>query len=241
MSDLNIRTTQNISIHYKAASVGERIGAFIIDYLIQIIYLLGIFTAMFRGIGDPPRWMIILFLLPPVLYPLLTEYFLGGQTFGKKIVRIKVVRLDGREPTLGNFLLRWLLGFVENYASQGSLTLLTMLFNRKGQRMGDMAAGTTVVRVPKDITFAETIFEEVETIYSPVFPDAALLTDQEAGIIREVLKLSENKFADNAPLLVLKTRRKVEKKLGYQSSMEHIAFLETILKDYNHLQGRVEE
>ncbi|HRK74688.1 MAG TPA: RDD family protein, partial [Rhodothermales bacterium] len=94
MSDLNIRTTQNISIHYKAASVGERIGAFIIDYLIQIIYLFGIYTAMFNGLGSPPRWMIILFLLPPVLYPLLTEYFLGGQTFGKKIVRIKVVRLD---------------------------------------------------------------------------------------------------------------------------------------------------
>mgnify|MGYP001208043678 FL=1 len=241
MSDLNIQTTQNISIHYKAASVGERIGAFLIDYVIQIIYLLGIFSAMFRALVDPPSWMIITFLLPPVLYPLLTEYFFVFQTFGKKILRIKVVRMDGREPTLGGYLLRWLLGLVENYAFQGSLTLITMLFNQKGQRLGDLAAETTVIRVPKDVTFSETIFEDIKTDYVPVFPDAALLSDEDVAIVREVLRLSENKYAENAPLLQLKARRKVEEKLNIKSPLEHVAFLQTVLKDYNHLRGRVED
>ena len=78
MSELSINTTQNVNINFTAASVGERIGAFLIDMLIKIAYVIfiGYFIFYLMGLGDAlsdfDQWskmaVLMLFFLPYAFY-----------------------------------------------------------------------------------------------------------------------------------------------------------------------------
>ena len=152
---VQIQTTQNVDIEYDLASIGERMGAAAIDLLIMVGYavamlmILGMVEDSFSG--SPDIWMaiIILIYLPVFLYDFLCEAFLDGQTFGKKGMKIKVVKLDGSQPGSGSYLLRWLIAILEKspFVFGGAIGLTVILLNGKGQRLGDLAAGTTVVKV----------------------------------------------------------------------------------------------
>ena len=104
MSELSINTTQNVKINFTAASVGERLGAFVLDMIIKIAYLIviGYFVFYLLGLSEIldslDQWsrvaVIMLFFLPYAFYTITLESLLEGQTFGKRIVKIKVVKID---------------------------------------------------------------------------------------------------------------------------------------------------
>jgi len=104
MSELQINTTQNVKISFTAAGVGERIIAFIIDATIKwgylfivnlILSLLGV-GGLFDGIdGWSFEAIKIIFGVPAMFYTVTLESFLGGQTLGKRIMKIRVVKIDG--------------------------------------------------------------------------------------------------------------------------------------------------
>src|SRR5581483_576282 len=120
MDKITIETTQNVSIEYEIASLGERIVATILDRVIIIGYYIAYFIIVaiigrsaFNEIGIVV--IILTLFLPVLLYPLLCETFMNGQTLGKRARKIRVIRLDGRQANFGNYLLRWLIGFIELY------------------------------------------------------------------------------------------------------------------------------
>src|SRR5690606_34920667 len=98
----------------------------------------------------------ILFYLPVIFYHLLCEVFMDGQTFGKKAIDIKVVKLDGSQPSVGSYFLRWLLQIVD-LPFFGAIGIITILVNGKGQRVGDLAAGTTVISLKHRTGIKDTI------------------------------------------------------------------------------------
>src|SRR5688572_21612057 len=108
-----IDTTQNVGIHFQLASPGERALAWCIDWMIKLSWILIIYEifkySIFRG-EDISTIIQLVAWLPVAFYNLLSELFFNGQTAGKAICKTKVMKLDGTQPGLGNYLMRWVSG-----------------------------------------------------------------------------------------------------------------------------------
>ena len=138
MVELQINTTQNVNINFIAASVGERILAYIIDLLIKIAYVIVTYQIMFNvfninnwldGMDDWSQMAIIVsFYLPVVFYSLIFETVLDGQTIGKRIMKIQVVKIDGYQASLADYLVRWFFRIVDIYIF--GLGFFVILFNK---------------------------------------------------------------------------------------------------------------
>lgn len=243
MQSIKITTTQNVEIEYALASIGDRILAALIDYAVIIGYLIGTIllqSILPAGAGSGRIAVFVIIYLPVFLYDLLCEIFLDGQSLGKKQMQIKVVKIDGSQPDIGSYLLRWLLRPVDITLTTGGAAILTILLNGKGQRLGDLAAGTTVIKLKSAIGLQDTIFTRLTADYQPVFSQVAQLSDADIAVVKEVLDASlaiEN--AGVGDHLEAKARQALEEKMGIKSDMSPRAFLSTVLRDYNYFKGRV--
>jgi uncharacterized RDD family membrane protein YckC len=242
MSNVSITTSQNVDIEYEIANIGDRILALLADYLIISGYFLAMGVLIYflsrAGINPGFAFYIIVFAAPVFIYDLVCEIFLNGQSLGKRIRRIKVIKLDGSQPSVWDYIIRWIFRLIDVGIFTGAVAIITIAINGKGQRLGDIAAGTTVVRIKQSSGFKDTIFADIEENYKPRFPDAARLDGETAAVIKEVLNSAESikskkVFGD----LAKKTKKAVEKKLGISSRIEPVQFLTTILKDYNYFSG----
>ncbi|MGE5682147.1 MAG: RDD family protein [Bacillota bacterium] len=240
MQKIKIQTTQNVTVEYEIAGVGKRIAASLIDLLIVLGYVLSLvfIPSFFKSLNIPGAVMTILFV-PAVFYDLLCELIMDGQSFGKKAMNIKVIKLDGGQPTFISYFLRWILRLVDIVFTYGTVATVTMLINGKGQRLGDIAANTTVISTKTNVSLSDTILTELSENYQVVYPQAAVLTDKDAGLIKEVLDrlelISETESRDR---LLLKTLEVLSQKLNVVPDIEAQLFLTTILKDYNYLNGK---
>ena len=241
MENIRIDTAQNVGIEYTIASIGDRIIAYLIDtVVIKMGYLLLVYFLTRDSGYFNSTVFIILVLLPWIFYDVLFEILNDGQTIGKRIRKIKVVMLDGSQPGIGSYLLRWIFRFIELDSSAGSVAMWSYLFSAKGQRLGDLAAGTTVVKLVEH-NFSETIFEDIDPNYEPMFREAVNLKDSEAAVIREILVAFENPDIQrqNFDTIALEARNRIAARLRIDSDMGAVSFLDRVLKDYNHLHGKV--
>lgn len=241
MDNVSIETTQQVSIDYEVADIGERIFAFILDSIVIGIYLIITLVWIIEVVGGINVGLYyMLIFLPVVLYHLLFEFFWNGQSLGKRALSIKVVRMDGTRPGIGNYLMRWIFRLFEISMTSGMVALCVILFNGKGQRIGDMAAGTTVIKSRRRTSLEDTMLADIEDGYEPHFQAVAELTDQDVAIIKEVLNSSYDYDRNTYLTMLDQTRNKVAGKLDISLSDETNSrqFLQTILKDYNYLHGR---
>ncbi len=238
---VQIQTTQNVTLEYEVADLGHRIGATLIDWFIVIAYLVGIsmiIPELMRSIESESLQVILMIIagIPFLFYNLLFEVFMNGQTIGKKAVNIRVVRLDGGEPTLGGYLLRWMLGLFEIYSFMGVPAMLAVLISAKGQRIGDRAAGTTVVRVRPAATLADTIYVPTADDYVPTYQQVTLLSDQDIAVIKEVVDSETHR---QNPTIVAAVTERVARVLGVPLDTPPLIFLHTVINDYNHITSQL--
>ena len=148
MAESTIITGQFVRISQTPASIGERLMALIIDYFLIGLYILSTITLLSK-LSLPSGFSLFFFLcvvyLPILGYSFLCEMFNHGQSFGKKLINIRVVKVDGSTPSIGSYLLRWLLFPIDGPITSG-LGLLVVLLNKNNQRLGDLAAGTMVIK-----------------------------------------------------------------------------------------------
>lgn len=116
MDTLKIDTSQNIEIEQPIASIGERISATILDMLFILSFI--VIMALIAG-GLHYGWMIYLVYIPIAIYSLVSELSMNGQSWGKKILKIKVVKIDGTPATFSSYFLRWVLRLIEILAMFG--------------------------------------------------------------------------------------------------------------------------
>src|SRR5574341_1922061 len=164
MQTVRITTTQNVEIEYEVASIGDRILAGLVDGAVWLGYVIGAPVLLFEvlNVGDKKFGiaLTVALYLPAFLYDLLCESLMDGQSLGKKLLKIKVIKLDGSPPDFGSYLLRWLLRWLDVTICWGGIAILTILINGRGQRLGDLAAGTTVIKLKPGVGFRETIFAD---------------------------------------------------------------------------------
>jgi uncharacterized RDD family membrane protein YckC len=240
MSELSIHTTQNVTINFKSASVGERMLASLLDLLVKAAYIIVIAYVFFNLLGisnilnKVDMWsriaIILFFFFPVLIYSVTLESIFEGQTIGKKLIKIKVVKIDGYQASFGDYLTRWLFRIIENN-SLSLIGLIAMIVNNKTQRMGDVAAGTAVITLKNNITIDSTILEEIGDAYLPIYPLVIKLSDNDMRIIKETFLVAEKKSDFET---IDKLTKKIESVtvIKNQSGFQ-IDFIKTILKDYN--------
>ncbi|MCR5888995.1 RDD family protein [Hymenobacter sp. J193] len=235
MSTIRVQTTQNVSLEYETASVGERILATIIDYLVLFAWIIVLFLLLswlepgknvMIGLG------IVLMALPYLLYDVVCEVFFNGQTIGKKARHIKVIRIDGTTPRFGDYLLRWLLRPIDVSLMYGLVAIIAIVAGGKGQRLGDMAAGTAVISTKPRQPGGALAPQFPQASYVVVFPQASLLADHDVATIRQLLYkgLERENY-----LLLNEVANKVKNLTGIQTEIPDEAFLRTIIRDHAHL------
>lgn len=169
---------------------------------------------------------------PCWFYALLFETFMDGQTVGKKLLKIKVIKIDGYQAGFGDYLIRWIFRIAEVTFPMGLIGIITMAVNKDSRRLGDLAAGTAVISLKSDITINHTILREISSNYVPVYPLVIKLTDNDMRIIKETYDASYRQ-ADFE--MIAKLQAKIEGVTGIKSiSQNATAFVDTVLKDYNY-------
>ncbi len=230
MPTINVRTTQNVLINYQVAGVWDRILAFFIDGLIFVAYLILAFLILAQAnlLND---WMWVLIYLPVFFYNLTFEILMNGQTPGKRATDLKVVRLDGNSPTIANYILRFILWPVD-VIFFGSVAITFILLTPFGQRLGDLAGGTTVVKMKAQAPLTSSqILKGMSEEYVPQFPQIVHLSDNDIKLIKEALKVNVE-LGNDKPMLII--TEKIKTMLGVQTDLPPVKFLYTILKDYQH-------
>ncbi len=236
MDNFNIETAQNITINQNVANLTTRIKAFFIDFIFIIAY--SILILFILGWLDLPSFsdsmaIYILLYLPIFTYSLIFETLMNGQTPGKSLSKIRVVKLDGSRPTFGSFLIRWVLRAIDIAFSSGSVAILTILLNGKGQRLGDLAAGTTVISEKEVISLKDTIASdlEIDIDYIPKYPNVALLSDKDINTIKN---LYTNAVRNRNGKVLISLQEKIIELTGITTEQKPIDFIDTVLKDYNY-------
>jgi uncharacterized RDD family membrane protein YckC len=262
LNTVSINTAFNVQLEFEYAAFHKRLFAYLIDLGLLVIYLYvaKYFVSMLYDgevYGEHSGSQVVIDLLvvtcPMFLYSLIMETALNGQTLGKKIMKIRVISLEGGEPTLGQFILRWITKFFEwpllfGYIYSwyviiiyqlmfvgvlGIVVVIVILITKKKQRLGDIAAGTTVVEAITSLNISDTIFKTVSnTAYQVTYPEVMRLTDNDINTINNVIaKARKTHNYDTC----MRVEYKIKEVLSIQSKESSIDFLEKLIEDYNYL------
>lgn len=240
MATIRVHTAQNVTLEYEVASLGERIVAAILDNLVLIAWAVAwvVLYSQFNFKSDSLNLLLFFIVaIPYVFYHVLCEVFFNGQSIGKKARDIKVMRLDGTAPRLGDYLLRWLLRILDTGFMGGLVAVITIAANGRGQRLGDLAAGTTVVSVrarPQHATPLAPALSELAN-YQVVFPEVARLADHDVALVRQLVQQATAR--DNFEVLN-QVATKVKALTGIETTLQDGPFLQTVLRDHAHLASQ---
>ncbi|MFZ4635339.1 MAG: RDD family protein [Saprospiraceae bacterium] len=243
MPSIDITTTQNVTIEYELSPLRFRMLAYVLDLMLVLgVYFMFLQLVMMiagDGFGDNMGWLMVLGLFPFLLfmaYYIFFEIWNIGQTPGKMALGIKVVRLDGKDPDWSDVVLRATMHLVDTLFTFGVIGSVLIKTTGKMQRLGDIAANTTVIKISSaNLQFRLQDILNISSVdtYKPVYPQVKHFTEQDMIFIKTALTRVQQ-FPNNAhqdviedlvthlmPLLGLQTR-----------PSNRIEFLKTLLRDY---------
>lgn len=254
MLHVKLDTGFNIEVEFTIPAFYKRFFAWIIDFLIMIAYYIVISRVLNALIGYSwidRLWLLVLFGLPPFFYHLLCEIFLNGQSIGKKALRIKVISADGGQPSISQYLIRWLFRSVDfpvwilpaigyNSLPWWSSVFLfgglaCILISPYSQRIGDLVAGTILIDTRNRHSWEDTVFTELSENYQPRYPEVMQLSDKDINTLKSIIN-SVSKSGDYD--LSMRIAERIRTKLNLSSDQDSLEFLQTLLMDYNYYSTR---
>jgi len=250
MQTVKIRTSQNIEIEYEIAGLADRILARIVDsgvfmgilyalYMIIVIIILSGDVSTLRSGGIPVSLIVIgvVYSVALIFYDLVAEIFFNGQSIGKYAMKIKVASIDGSRPTIGQYFIRWVFRLLDFGITGGICALISVAVSERNQRVGDIIAGTTLIKTKPRTAFNELYFATPDDDYEPMFPGVSVLTDKDITLVHEVI--SNFKATGNSNV-VYQLAVRVKEHLGIilPGGMNDFDLLQTIVKDYSYITSR---
>jgi uncharacterized RDD family membrane protein YckC len=253
MVSVKLDTGFNIEVDFAITPFHKRFFAWGIDIVIMAAWTL-IISQLMKGIFGSEwvelKWLVVLLSLPPLFYHLACETRLNGQSIGKKALSIKVITADGGQPTLSQYLVRWIFRLADfpiwilAAVTGGELPpwcflliflgLASVLISRNSQRLGDLAAGTIIIDTRTRTSWEDTVFTELETDYQPRYPQVMQLTDKDINTLKSIIETVRRKSDYD---LSMRIAERIRSKLQIGSDQDSLDFLETLLKDYNYYSG----
>ena len=271
MSVIRVPTNFNIDVEFEIPEFYRRLIALLIDVLIEYFYLRiagEIYNSIIRSnSGDmDSRYDLqaigLLLLLPILLYHVVLEITMNGQSIGKKIIGIRVVNEIGGSPSISQYLIRWLLRVSDMWIALILIILITspyvfedaettfiilaalgflltdiilVVSTKKGQRIGDILAKTILIRTNTKSSIDDTVFVAVADNYIPSYPQIMQLGDKDINAIKSILETARKK-GDFA--MAENAGYKIKSHLKIESQLSPIEFLDVLLKDYNYLSTK---
>ncbi len=233
MEGFYIETAQHTQIRQHPAGLGARILAQVIDSFIMGLYILLVSITAFGIMKLEGNSIAIITMLglPFLFYHLLFEIFMNGQTIGKRALDIRVVQLDGSKASIGSYLIRWLLRPIDITISSGGIAVLTILLGGKGQRLGDIAAGTTVISLTQKAVRPEELLTAVPANHEPKYPQVINLSDSQLNQIKKIrLEALQSYDFD----LINKLAAKTATMLQITHESKPLEFVDQVILDYEY-------
>lgn len=239
MSKVLLETDQYVGVERTLAGVGERILAQLIDVGLMIIIPLILSPIILRAVnfidGKNDIFYYFFFLVLYLLIPLLVEVLTRGRSVGKYVLKIQVVRDSGETPKFIEHLMRYVMTIIDIWFMVGTVGIVSIILNNKNKRLGDMAAGTIVVKVPS-VMYADLKSAEINmaTEYKVLYPEAEELSAGQISFIRQTLMSTRADKHDSIRKLALKLEETLSIKSRSKTSDE---FLFRVLKDYEYMMN----
>jgi uncharacterized RDD family membrane protein YckC len=251
--ELVIETPERVELHYVLANVGNRFLAAAIDHLIQasaifiVIIIAGAFSdwRLFNSMGV---WAAALTVL--AIFAIYWGYFVAfetlwsGQTPGKRIMRLRVVREDGRPVRFFEVFVRNLLRLAVDFQPLPSYAIgvVSIIFSARSKRVGDFVAGTVVVKerateapsLEEIIRVSEIEQSRIERAAPAAFTaDTRQLSEQEIRAVQTFLKRRFELTEVNRMALAMRIAQPISLKLGIASeTLSPEAILEEVERQH---------
>jgi uncharacterized RDD family membrane protein YckC len=243
---------EHVTPQYRLAGIGTRFIAYLIDKLIQFGVLGGLtiitvllliltgetasLTQLLVHLRDWLGWWLVaaIVLAYEIItkgYFILFEYFWNGSTPGKRSQEIRVIRKNGQPITFVAAVIRNLLRAVDILAEIYPLGLIVMFIDRSNRRLGDLAAGTLVVKEAESRPLEVCSPEEASVMADDeIFQVAMEMTAEDYELVRKFLARRDALDADNREDLARQILDRVSRRSvstgGHPSDPE--AFLEKL-------------
>ncbi|GAC1313210.1 MAG: hypothetical protein NVSMB12_04570 [Acidimicrobiales bacterium] len=143
-----IVTPEAVVLAFDTAGVGSRLLAIMIDLAVQLVGLLGLLFA-FSILAHTHLGLVGVFVAvfaAAFVYPVAIETLWRGKSLGKAALGLRVVTVEGAPIRFRHALVRGALGLIDFWSTSGAVAVLSVLATRRNQRLGDLAAGTVVLR-----------------------------------------------------------------------------------------------
>ena len=150
-AEMAVVTPESVSFSYEVAGIGSRFLALFIDHLLEIAFLMAIGAAVYYSGLKADQWLLRLLYVGGLLFFYL-GYFVffdilwDGQSPGKRLLKLRVIRDGGYGLTALESILRNLLRVIDFMPCAYFLGVISMIASGKSRRLGDFAAGTVVVK-----------------------------------------------------------------------------------------------
>jgi uncharacterized RDD family membrane protein YckC len=253
MLQVKLDTGFNIEVDFAISPFHKRFAAWAIDVMIFSAWFIIGYRILSKvlGNGEKADWVWAIYGLPVLLYHLLCEVFLNGQSIGKKAMGIKVIAIDGGQPSFSQYLIRWLFRSVDfptwilAAVAYDALPwwcaillgggLACLLFTPYSQRIGDLVAGTIIISTRTRATWQDTVFTELETNYQPRYSRVLNLSDKDVNTLKSIIDVVRKK---NDYDLATRIAERIKSRLQIESDQDALEFLITLLKDYNYFTSK---
>jgi uncharacterized RDD family membrane protein YckC len=254
MLSVKLDTGFNIEVDFPISPFHRRMFAYCIDFL--VIYLYWVLTDLLLEYLTKRKlpsfdWRSVLRSLPALFYYPVMEILTNGQTVGKRILGIRVITLEGGQPSISQYILRWMFRLADFpvwifyciyyrelpwYNSIFVFSgIASVIISDKSQRIGDIVAGTIVIFTRSKTSWQDTVFTEIEAGYKPRYPQVMQMSDKDLNSLKMIIDTVKK---NNNHELAFRIAERIKWKLHMQGDQDSLDFLETLLKDYNYFSSR---
>ena len=193
---MSIVTPEAVRLEFETAGVATRMLGKVLDLGVQLalFFALALIVGLSTNTGISDTGGIILVIVGLFLivlgYPVLAETFWNGKTVGKAALGLRVRTTEGAPIRFRHAAIRGALGLVDFFVTSGLAATLSVLLTKDSQRLGDLAAGTLVLRERAPVTRTGSAF----TFYPPpgwepyaAGLDVGAVTSEQYGLVRTFL------------------------------------------------------
>ncbi len=242
MRAITFTTAQYVNIDYELANPFMRaVGSFIdaVAFLIYFLIAYNIFGFSFFDfkISDTKTIVVaLMFRIPWFFYSPVMEYFTNGRSLGKWILGIRVVTVNGETAGLREYFTRWVFRVVDIWLGAfGFLALLVSGTSERNQRLGDLMAGTVVIKRSNSVTYALTDVLNIKSLsnHEVLYPGVTRFSDEDMMLIKNTIMRVKRYPSEANKKFAIELANETATLMGMdEPPAKKMEFLQRVLQDY---------
>ncbi len=255
MKSVEFVSAQNVKVEYEYATIIQRTTATIIDATTVAVYLIIMYIIIRRIDSDYELLLeLIIMKIPWIFYHPIMEYLTHGQTLGKYAMGIRVVTYDGERPGLREIFTRWIFkghffwiafsffmapaelfvwGLI--HVGIGVIGFMHASVSDKKQRMGDVMAGTIVIKDKSAVRYSlrDVLSIKSQENYTPEYPAVIRFTDEDMLLIKNTIQRVRKYPNPETKKFAIELADESARLIGLEKTPDkRLKFLQTLLQDY---------